>query len=277
MVVSWDHSLVGCSPEWKRSRAMSVWLVTAFAVCVGFGPPGAAADVTDEAGVPEALKAVEELGGTVVRDEKDPRQPVVEVALGIPEPLPAGQLECLWRFRHLRSLSLRGYGIKDAQLETIACITSLDRLHLNHTSVTDEGLAQLPRLHNLKELRLELCSREVTDECLKAIGALPQLKTLRLEAHHVTGTGFKHFKDKSRLRKVDLMKSSIHDDGLRELAEFPELEEIILTCDGGVTDKGILHLRPLKHLRLLGASDTRLTIDGADELHRSLPDLLIVY
>jgi Leucine Rich repeat len=257
---------------------MSIWLVTAFAACVGFGPPGAPADVTDEAGVPEALKAVEGLGGTVVRDEKDPRHPVVEVDLGFfPEPFPARQLECLWRFKHLRSLSVGGYGFKDAHLQTITCITSLERLHVNHTAVTDEGLAQLPRLHNLKELRLEICSSKVTDECLKAIGALPRLETLRLESYHVTGAGFKDFKCKSRLRKVDLMKCRITDDGLQPLAEFPELEELILTCDYRVTDKGIQHLSHLKHLRELGVSDTRVTIDGAAELRRSLPDLLIVY
>jgi hypothetical protein len=257
---------------------MSVWLVAAFAACVGFGPGEGQGDVTDEAGVPEAIQAVERLGGTVLRDEKDPRRPVVTVELGGSpfEDFPTRQLECLWRFKYLRALSLTGGCFRDAHLQTISSITSLERLQVMHAGITDEGLRHLRRLHNLKALELPLCWG-VTDEGLKDIGSLPRLDSLRLESGNVTGAGFKHFKCKSRLRKVDLMKCWVTDEGLRELAEFPELEELILTCDYAVTDKGIQQLSPLKHLRELAVSDTQVTRDGAEELRRSLPDLLIVY
>ena len=109
-----------------------------------------------------AVKAVENLGGKVTRDDKLPGKPVIGV--------------------HLHEI-----GVTDAALKELADLKQLTWLSLTVTRVTDEGLKELKHLKQLTALGLS--HTKVTDAGLKELKDLKQLTSLDLSASAVTADG----------------------------------------------------------------------------------------
>ena len=109
-----------------------------------------------------AVKAVENLGGKVTRDDKLPGKPVIGV--------------------HLHEI-----GVTDAALKELADLKQLTTLSLTVTRVTDAGLKELKHLKQLTTLNLS--RTRVTDAGLKELADLKQLTTLNLEGTKVTADG----------------------------------------------------------------------------------------
>src|SRR2546421_372222 len=133
-------------------RAMLVGAVMLLACLFG-------AARADEA---SAVKAVENLGGKVTRDDKLPGKPVIGV--------------------HLHEI-----GVTDAGLKELADLKQLTCLYLPGTPVTDAGLKELADLKQLTTLGL--ASTQVTDAGLKELADLKQLTALNLEGTKVTADG----------------------------------------------------------------------------------------
>jgi len=109
--------------------------------------------VTVRADEATAVKAIEKLGGTVTRDAKLPRKPIVGVNLG-------------------------GTDVTDAGVKELKELKSLQTLNLNGTDVTDAGLKQLKELKHLQTL--DLRGTKVTDAGVKELqAARPGLKIVR--------------------------------------------------------------------------------------------------
>src|SRR5437660_1373306 len=94
--------------------------------------PLAAAPLCADDAEDRAVKAVEELGGKVIRDDKDPAKPVITV-------------------------DLYGTRVTDLGLKELAPLRGLQKLDLSHTRVTDLGLKELPPLKGLQTLGLSRC------------------------------------------------------------------------------------------------------------------------
>ena len=109
-----------------------------------------------------AVKAVEDLGGKVTRDDKLPGKPVIGV--------------------HLHEI-----GVTDAALKELKDLKQLTWLSLTVTQVTDAGLKELKHLKQLTSL--DLSHTKVTDAGLKELADLKQLTTLNLEGTKVTADG----------------------------------------------------------------------------------------
>jgi internalin A len=102
----------------------------------------------------KAVQAVEKLGGKVVRDDKDPTKPVVEVDLFLRD---------------------KPSEMTDAGLKELAALKGLQKLKLGPAMVTDAGLKELAGLKALKSLDLSDC-KGVTDVGVKDLQqALPDL------------------------------------------------------------------------------------------------------
>lgn len=108
----------------------------------------------------QAVKAVEQLGGSVTRDDKDPAHPVVSVFLGGAKVTDA-DLKVLAALKGLKGLSLTNTPVTDASLKELAPLQGLQTLSLFKTKVTDAGLKDLAALKGLKRLYLD--STKVTD------------------------------------------------------------------------------------------------------------------
>src|SRR5438270_804408 len=100
-----------------------------------------------------AVKAVENLGGKVTRDDKLPGKPVIGV--------------------HFHEI-----GVTDAALKELADLKQLTSLYLGSTQVTDAGLKELKDLKQLT--RLNLADTKVTDDGVAELQkALPGCKITR--------------------------------------------------------------------------------------------------
>ena len=102
----------------------------------------------------KAAQAVMKLGGSVVRDDKDPAHPVVGVDF-TDTPVTDAGLQELADLRGLKTLDLNGCrGVTDAGLKELAALQGLMTLSLRATSVTDAGLKELAALKGLRTLNL---------------------------------------------------------------------------------------------------------------------------
>lgn len=119
----------------------------ACALALSLAGPLLADDAEDK-----AAKAVEDLGGKVVRDDKAPGKPVVQV-------------------------SLAGSDVTDADLKSLAGVKNLQQLDLNETKITDAGLKDLAGFKELHLLRLAFT--KTTDAGIADLEkALPDCKVI---------------------------------------------------------------------------------------------------
>jgi Leucine Rich repeat len=137
-------------------------------------PPARAAD-------PEAVAALQKLGGVPARAGSDPAAPVVKVEFNraaLTDEKLAEAVRHMKKLRSLRAVTLGFTDVTDAGLVHLLVLPELEEVGLAQTAVTDAGLAHLKALTNLK--RLDLVGTKVTDkgaDDLKA--ALPGLDITR--------------------------------------------------------------------------------------------------
>jgi hypothetical protein len=98
---------------------------------------------TDEA-EDAAVKFIENLGGRIIREEKDPNKPIVRVSLALTKVTDAGLNE-LAGLKQLQRLYLGGTRVTDAGLKHLAGLKQLQELSVGGTRVTDAGKGDLKK------------------------------------------------------------------------------------------------------------------------------------
>jgi hypothetical protein len=149
-----------------------------------------------------------------------------------------------------------------AHHEEVALLTSLlhvESLVLAEWDITEEGLAPLQRLGELRELYLSRLNQfrpygvgppGLDDRCLEPIRGLTRLKTLSLSGNRIT------------------------DAGLARLAQLTSLESLDLDATD-ITDAGLVHLEPLRSLKSVNLAATKVTAEGIRKLQTAIPGLEI--
>lgn len=149
----------------------------------------------------------------------------------------------------------------DATLKHLHAIPQLRNLHLRHTQVTDEGLKRLAALQQLRFVNLTGCAR-VTRKGLARLKQVPKLQALRLSATSFGDEAVDALP--THLTSVSFRDTRLTDAGLANLKRLSDLK--LLRLDGtAVTDKGLVHLKPLK-LESLNLSETGVTDEGLKQL-----------
>jgi hypothetical protein len=161
--------------------------------------------------------------------------------------------------------------VTDEGLAHLAGLTQLKRLKLYH--VTDAGLAHVAGLPHLQELTL--ISLKITDEGLTHLEGLTQLHTLEIHFLEVTDAGLAHLAGLTQLHTLEIHNPHhVTDAGLPHLAGLTRLQ--VLSLDHAqITDAGLVHLAGLTQLKLLHLSDTKITDAGLVHL-AGLAQLLIL-
>jgi len=126
----------------------------------------------------KAIKAIEDLGGKVTRDDSLPGRPVVGVTFPEVNSITNAGMKELRNFRNLRLLDIHGTGITDAGLKNLKELKGLQTLILEANDITDVGLRELKELNGLETL--DLHSLKITDVGLREIKGLTALRTLDL-------------------------------------------------------------------------------------------------
>ncbi len=140
----------------------------------------------------------------------------------------------------------------------------------NNPQVTDEGLAHLTGLPQLKGL--QLIGTKVTDQGLAYLDGLPQLTGLLLDGTQVTDAGLAHLAALTKLRTLYLSNTQVSDSGLAYVAGLPELRMLWLINTPQVTDAGLLRLARLRKLQQLKLNGVYVTDEGIERLRSELPN-----
>jgi hypothetical protein len=162
-------------------------LVAAAAVLIGVAVGGVLGLVALQGGPEDrAVRAIERLGGNVLRDPATEGHPIVGVELGN-TPVHDADLVVLRQFPDLRELHLIGTEVTDAGMKELGQLRGLQTLNLRRTRVTDRGLRELGELVNLRSL--DLADTQVTDAGLRELRGLAGLRWLDVDGTRVTGAG----------------------------------------------------------------------------------------
>lgn len=113
----------------------------------------------------------------------------------------------------------------DADLARLARQTTLRRLDLSHTKITDLGLENLKALPHVRELSLYY-AEYVTEDGLAHLRHWKELEILNLRGTRVTSKVFAHLAQMTGLRELDLGFTQIDDEGFEHLASLPKLEKL---------------------------------------------------
>jgi Leucine-rich repeat (LRR) protein len=111
-----------------------------------------------------------------------------------PDWIPTRIQELLPFGNHITSVDFSRTSVKDAGLEPLKGLTSLNGLELNNTQITDAGLEHLKGLTSLNWI--DLSHTQVTDAGLEHLKGLTSLNTLFLDERQVTA------KSRASLRKA---------------------------------------------------------------------------
>src|SRR5947209_5505897 len=136
-----------------------------------------------------AVKAVENLGGKVTRDDKLPGKPVIGVNLPATKVTDAGLKE----LKHLKHLTSRNLVGTDGGGEGA---------YEGQKAVTQAGLKVKQELKQMIEVNV-VCN-EVTDVGLEEMQHLKQVTSLNLICTGVTDVGLKELKDLKHLTSLNL-------------------------------------------------------------------------
>lgn len=181
----------------------------------------------------------------------------------------------------LKQLYIESAGqVTDVGLQHIAALHQLEGLQLAVMNLTEAGVAHISHMPKLVELQMREC--HLDDNRLAQLGKMTQLTSLRIGQNSISDVGITHLRHLTNLRELDIsyderhiylkitdagfkQLSELHDlrslsivgtsisyQGLRELLNFPKLQQLAL---GGPFAHGrmesIAQLTDLRELTLL--------------------------
>jgi Leucine-rich repeat (LRR) protein len=214
-------------------------------------------------------------------------------AIGVKYPETGDLFRHLWYENGLANIS--GAKLNEG-LSFLRGLRSIEWLELNHSPVTDAGLARLGEIQNIRKLNL-LGSR-VTDEglvCLRGLSTLEilnladtdvtdagtlyltkldSLRNLTLAHSRITNAGVARLSTLARIRTLDLSGTNIDDGACDDLKSLSAIQELDLSFTN-VTDAGIARLESLKQLQFLGLIGTRVTGSAIRKLTLCTPHLKV--
>jgi hypothetical protein len=185
------------------------------------------------------------------------------------EQIKARHLDAMKRLAGLHSLrDLRVYPVSAGELAYVKGLTSLQRLETSgpyaaafglDNPIDDAALVNLRGLNNLKALVLSR-AKGVTDAGLKNLAPLTKLRLLDLSKTSVRGAGLKYLGNLD-LRWVYLSNTPVGDDGIAGVLAFHNL--LRLDFDGTqLTDKSLPLLAKLPRKTDANVSRTQVTRRG---------------
>ena len=153
---------------------------------------------------------------------------------------------------------------KDDDLASVAELNRLRKLKLDHTTISDAGLAHLTNMQNLEALVLP---RTITDRGLAHLAKLTGLKRLAVLGPGITGKGLRAVRGMVLLTELSLDGTRVDDEGFTHVARLERLER--LSCRRTqVTDSGLVHISRLFQLRVLRLDYNDISDDGLVHLEQ---------
>lgn len=156
-----------------------------------------------------------------------------------------------------------------AFFEHLGNIDTLESLNIIATKLSDDWIAPLGKLTNLRALRFTN-NGKLTDEGLEKLAPLKNLEAFSFVGTQMRGRAYAKFEGWTNVTRVSHRGSAIDDEGLRELCgHLPNLESLSL-AHAKFTDAGAVELAKLTKLRSLEIGSRNATAGCLSAL-KSLP------
>ena len=185
----------------------------------------------------------------------------------------------LTKLNSLKMLDINHSQITDEGLARLVQIKSLENLTLPDIGVTDAGIEHIAKLHNLKYLWAgSRSSSPLTDKSLSYISTLGNLEELYIGGTGFSDEGMKHIAKLTKLKRLSIfMANHLTNKGLAEVAGLKFLTNFSLGRKTRISVSGLKSLNNLKNLNNLSLHDIHqdasiMDISGLTELK----DLIIL-
>jgi len=182
-------------------------------------------------------------------------------------------LKALTACKSLKVLALDDLWIATAGIEALAPLTELEELYLAGTVVDDDAAKFIAAFPKLKKLRL--ARTQVSDAALETLSARTSLEELDLSENSlITNSSMAHLAKLTNLKKLNLWRVQISDEGALMLASLTKMDWLNLD-NSKLGDAGLPLLKDMKALTFLHIGSTQVTEVGASALFHltSLKDL----
>ena len=187
---------------------------------------------------------------------------------------PKVKLDKLAGLQSLRWLRLFGTQISDEGLSHLTDVPKLTLLDLDHNyATTDAALKHIgEHLQSLTNLGLDRTS--ITDDGLAFLATLKDMRGLNLTATKLTGSGLSHLATLTSMDEMLLNETTVTDQNLKHLALIPNLQ-ILGLFRTSITDAAVPHLARLEKLKRLDIRETKISLAGLEKLQAALPNTSI--
>jgi hypothetical protein len=263
-----------------------------------------AAALGDESPIAERLRA---LGATV----KETAGSVTQVEFRDCSKLGDDEFRAIGQLSHLKELILYGkcHGLTDATLAHLTHLSELETLGTDGMQISDEGLAQIALLKNLKTAnffhtsfgrkgftgvgfgalkdcpkleRLTVAGISMGDEGFAAIATITQLKELRTWHTYQTQAANVYFAKLPELRSLHIGQRlphvgappSLSDESISTLAKIASLETLELG-ESRFTAAALSDLKALPHLKKLLIYESEIGPEAVEQLRKTLTGVTI--
>ncbi len=182
-------------------------------------------------------------------------------------------LAALAACKSLKVLALDDLWISTAGLETLAELRDLEELYLAGTVVDDDSSRIIAGFPKLRKLRL--ARTQIGDPTLDALSVCTTLQELDLSENSlITNAGMAHLAKLTALKKLNLWRVQISDEGALLLAPLTKMEWLNLD-NSKLSDAGLPLLQNMTALTFLHIGSTQVTEAGAPALFhlKALKDL----
>jgi hypothetical protein len=183
---------------------------------------------------------------------------LVSLTLGMaPEgvDLEKGAMQELANFQSLESLRLAKSQLTDEDLANLPKLAALKNLTIEgyigneHTVLTDKAIAVFSRIKHLDCLTIR-AETKFSDDFVKTISAHPTLTTLQIQSDHFTDRALESISSNSRLKKLNISSPHFTDKGFQRMSTMQSLKEIEIESPL-LTKQSLLSLKPLTGLKVI--------------------------
>lgn len=185
------------------------------------------------------------------------------------------QLARLCQIKSLETIFVNGFGGTNEGLAALAKLPNLRHFGADHSPFTGTALVALKDSKNFTSVRFGGCP--FNDDGMKALGELTQLKDANISHVFITSAGFPYF---ARLVNLEKLAISPNYDPVYTGADFvhlsglKNLKTLIVYEMALPYDDGLNHLKGL-NLQRLELHDCRVSDSDLEKLKADLPNTII--
>lgn len=175
----------------------------------------------------------------------------------------------------LVALDCERMGPQDQFFKEVSRLTGLRRLYVSHAEASDESVAQLKTLTNLKHLTF--IASEIRGSCFKDLEPLKNsLEYLRISTNTLAPDSFKYIGAFKKLTLLDLSRTTLTDKGFALIGPLPKLKTLRLGSNDDITGDTMKRVAQYKSLEALILVGTKLTVKDMLQLRGSHVKLVFV-